>query len=47
VSGVPGVKGNLLDLEQGGIGQDALLDRAIVDDIARRRLDEALPGQTS
>ena len=44
VGGVPGVVGDLLDLEQGSIGEDALLDRAVVDDVARRRLDEALPG---
>ena len=26
------------------VGEDALLDRAVVDDVAGRRLDEALPG---
>ena len=44
VGRVPGVVGDLLDLEQGGIGEDPLLDRAVVDDIAGGRLDEALPG---
>jgi hypothetical protein len=37
-----GVIGDLPDLEQSGIGEDALLDGAVVDDIARGRLDEAL-----
>jgi hypothetical protein len=41
---VPRVAGDLLELEQRGIGEDALLDRAVVDDIARGRLDEALAG---
>ena len=44
VGRVPGVVGDLPDLEQGGIGQDPLLDRAVVDDVAGGRLDEALPG---
>ena len=44
VGGVPGVVGDLLDLEQQAVASDALLDRPIVDDIARRRLDEVLPG---
>ena len=45
VGGVPGVVGDLLDLEQGTVGEDPLLDRAVVDDIARRRLDETpVPG---
>jgi hypothetical protein len=31
-------------LEQGGIGENPLLDRAVVDHVTLRRLDEALPG---
>jgi hypothetical protein len=44
VGGVPGVVGDLLDLEQGRVGEDPLLDRAIVDHIAGGCLDEGLPG---
>jgi hypothetical protein len=34
VGGVPGVVGDLLDVEQRGIGANALLDGGIVDDVA-------------
>jgi hypothetical protein len=44
VGGVPGVVGDLPDLEQQRIGENALLDRAVIDDIPWCRLDEALPG---
>jgi hypothetical protein len=44
VGGVPGVVGDLLDLEQGTVSEDPLLDGAVVDDIAGCGLDEALPG---
>ena len=47
VGGVPGVVGDLTDLEQGTVGENALLDRAVVDNIARRRLDEPCRVQRS
>ena len=44
VGGVPGVVGDLADLEEAAIAPDPLLDRAVVDDVALGRLDEALGG---
>jgi hypothetical protein len=44
VGGVPGVVRDLPDLEQGGIGEGSLRDGTVVDDVARGRLNEALPG---
>jgi hypothetical protein len=43
VGGIPGVVRDRADIGNGAVGENALLDRAIVGHIARGRLDEALP----
>ena len=44
VGGVPWVVGDLADLEQRSIGEDPLLDGAVVHDVAGSRLDKTLRG---
>ena len=46
VGGVPGVVGDLPDLEQGTVGKDPRPDGAVVDDIAPRRLRQNPAGST-
>jgi hypothetical protein len=42
VSGIPGIVGDLADVEDGAVSEDSLLDGSVVDDVARGGLDEAL-----
>ena len=44
MGGVPRVVSDLADIEDGAVGEDPLLDRAVIDDITCGCLDEALPG---